>query len=319
MNMMLSVFSLFGVGYFVYFLLVAGMVTALVLCLRKGDENIQKIVSTVLVSLIALFMVLEFIDKVIGVKEIRIGQQLPFEIFDVFAVISIYYYFSKRSLWKKFGYLIILPVCLYSIIFVPNIYTEMQTISLGVISFYMLNGLLMANALLHMIWDAEDLEKKDILNVSINYVIIICAMHIVNVIFRFTTLGVHANYVGTMGETFDIIIEWLYSLINVPLLCLLPLWAILVGVEFLLVLPFDLIKTKKEKQSQIEELIALGNLKEQQKFREKHKLGKSQVLLRSEHKAMPSTKKDVSNVTKDGFVATNKEIKVNTSIEDKDE
>lgn len=319
MNKMLSVFSLFGVGYFVYFLLVVAIVVTLVLTLRKANENVQKIAQISMISAIAFFVIMEFIGKMVGVKDIRVGDNLPLEAIDVFAGISIYYFFSKRSSWKKFAYLIIAPISLYSIIFVPNIYMQMQTVSLGVISFYMLNAILIANAILCMMWNAEDLEKKDILNVSINFVIIVCIAHIVNVIFRFTTLGVHANYWGTMGEDFDMVIGWLSSLINIPLLNMLPLLALLVGVEFLLVLPFDLIKTKKEKQGQIEELIALGNLKEQQKFREKYKSGKSQILVRSEQKAMPKTQKDVGNANKDGFVKTNKEIKVNLNTEDKSE
>lgn len=316
MNKMLSVFKLFGWGYFIYFALVAGIVVALVLCLRKANEKTQNITRVALISAIGLFVVLEFVGKILGVETIKIGDQLPLEIYDVFAGISIYYYFAKRSSWKKFGYLITAPVSLYSIIFVPNIFMQMQVISLGVISFYLLNAMLIANSILCMIWNAEDLEKKDILSATMNFVIILCIAHLVNVIFRFTALGVHANYLATMGEEFDLVIGFLYSLINIPLLCLLPLVAVLVGVEFLLVLPFDLIKTKKEKQSQIEELIALGNLKEQQKFIEKHRSSKSQILIRSEKKATPNTPKNVGNSTKDGFVKTTKEIQVNLDKED---
>ena len=121
-------------------------------------------------------------------------------------------------------------------------------------------------------------------------------------------------------ETYDMartLIAWLYTLIPVPLVCLLPLIALLVGVEFLLILPFDLIKTKKQKQSQIEELIALGNLKEQQEYRKKHKTSKSQILVRSATKATPQTQKNVRHSSDDGFVATTKEVKVNKEHNDK--
>lgn len=320
MDKMLNTFGLFSLEYFIYLALVVAIVVSLVLTLRKLTDDGQKIAKIVLISAIGLFVVLEYIGKLLGVDKIKVGDMLPFEIIDIFAGISLYFFFTKKSRWKKFGYFIIAPVCLYSLIFVPNVYTQMQGVSLGVISFYILNALLITNSILYMLWDEEDLEKKDILNSSMDFVIIVCAMHLINVFFRFTTIGVHANYLGTMGETFDLVIEFLYSLINIPLLCILPLIALLVGVEFLLALPFDLIKTKKEKQSQIEELIALGNLKEQQEFRKKHKTSKSQILVRSEHKAMPKEKKDISQKSsKDGFVTTTKEIKVNTETQDNKE
>lgn len=318
MNRLLSVFNMFGAEYFVYFVFAVGIIVALVFCLRNVNENTQKIAKISMVCAIGFFAVLEFVGKIISIKDINIGDQLPLEIYDIFAFISIYYFFRKKEFGQKFSYLIAVPVCAYSIVFVPNVYVGMSTTSLAIISFYLLNSVIIANALLGMLWNAEDLEKKDILNVSINYIIIVCAMHILNVIFRFTTLGVHANYMGTMGENFDIVVNFLDSLIGVPLLCLLPLWAVLVGVEFLLVLPFDLVKTKKEKQSQIEELIALGNLKEQQKFREKYKNDRSQILVRGQQKAMPKTQKDVGkSVSKDGFVTTTKEVQVNNNTEEK--
>ena len=72
-------------------------------------------------------------------------------------------------------------------------------------------------------------------------------MHIFNIILRFTGIGIHANYFGTMGDSYDILIGWLHSRmpvtatnVAVPLLCIIPLIALLVGVEFLLVLPFEM-------------------------------------------------------------------------------
>lgn len=318
MNLMLNTFKMWSLSYFIYFIVAIAVAVSLVLFLRKVTEKAQKITKISLVCAIIFFVILEYIGKLIGVEKIKIGDQLPFEIFDIFAGISVYLFFSKKSIWKKFSYLITAPVSLYSIIFVPNIYTQMGSFSLAIISFYLLNSLLIVNSILYMLWDAEDLEKKDILSATMNFVIIVCIMHLINVFFRFTAIGIHANYLGTMGENFDILIDWLYSLISVPLLCLLPLVAILVGVEFLCILPFDLIKTKKEKQSQIEELIALGNLKEQQAFRKKYKSEKSQILVRSQNKATPKSQKNVTNNSKEGFVSTNKEIQVNNQTINED-
>ena len=317
MDKMLGMFKLFGLGYFIYLILAIAIVLALVLVLRKLSGKAQNITQIVLISCMGLFLLLEYISRLIGVNKVRLGDQLPIEIFDVFVGISIFIFFSKKTVWKKFAYLIIAPVGLYGLIFVPNMYTQFDTFSLCIISYFVLQALLIANSILNMLWNEEDLEKKDILNSSMNFVIIVAIAHLVNVFLRFTAWGVHANYFGTMGEEFDTLIAWLYTLIPVPLVCLLPLIALLVGVEFLLILPFDLIKTKKQKQSQIEELIALGNLKEQQEYRKKHKTSKSQILVRSATKATPQTQKNVRNSSDDGFVATTKEVQVNKEHNDK--
>ncbi len=315
MNKLLGTFQLFSLSYFVYLLLAVIISVALILFLRKIEDKGRLITKIVLISAIGLFFVLEYIGRLTGVEKVKFGDQLPLEYFDIFAIISIYVFFSKRTMWKKFCYLIVAPISLYSIIFTPNIYLQMNSFCLGILSFYILNALLIANSLLNMLWEVEDLEKKDVLNATINFLIIVFAGHLFNVFMRFTAWGVHANYLGTMGEEFDLVIGWLYSLVPVPLLCVLPLVALAVLVEFLCVLPFDLVKTKKDKQSQIEELIALGNLKEQQAFRNKYAKSKSQILVKGETKAKPTEEKAVNNKSEEGFVATTKEVKVNNETE----
>ena len=140
-------------------------------------------------------------------------------------------------------------------------------------------------------------------------------------LLAFFYLDKHEKYNTTLTRSITCIIFSVLSVIAAiftwnSIYCLLPLIAILVGIEFLLILPFDLIKTKKQKQSQIEELIALGNLKEQQEFRKKHKTSKSQILVRSETKATPQAQKNVRNSSDDGFVATTKEVKINKEHND---
>lgn len=317
MDKMLGMFKVFGLGYFIYLLIVIAIVVTLVLTLRKLSDKAQNITKIVLISSMGLFLLIEYISRLIGVDKVRLGDQLPIEIFDVFVGISVFIFFSKNTSWKKFAYLIIAPISLYGLIFVPNMYAQFETVSLCVISYYILQALLIANAILNMLWDEEELEKKDILISSMNFVIILSIAHLTNVFLQFTAWGVHANYFGTMGEKFDTLIGWLYKLIPVPFVCLLPLIALLVGVEFLLILPFDLIKTKKQKQSHIEELIALGNLKEQQEYRKKHKTSKSQILVRSATKATPQKQKNVKNSSNESFVATTKEVKVNKENDNK--
>ena len=171
-------------------------------------------------------------------------------------------------------------------------------------------------SVLNILWLDQDLEKKDILDATLTFAIILSVAHILNVFFRFAVIGVHANYLGTMGEDYDLIIGLLFKLIPVQFLCMLPLVALLVGVEFLLILPFDLIKSKRNAQAQVEELIALGNIKAQAEYHKKHSKNKSQILVRSENKAMPSKKKDVTQSTSDkDFVKTTKEVNVNNDKE----
>ena len=67
----------------------------------------------------------------------------------------------------------------------------------------------------------------------------------------------------------------------------------------------------------MEELVALGNLKAQQEYRNSRKLRGSQVLLNSTEKAKPSTPKNVTNKTSSGFVSVNKEVKVHKDEDNK--
>ena len=131
---------------------------------------------------------------------------------------------------------------------------------------------------------------------------------------RFTTLGVHANYFGTMAEDYDVVIGWISSFIKIPFVNILPLLVVVLGVSFLMILPFDVLKTKKERKDQYEELVALGNMKAQLNSRNR---GKSQVLVRSETKASPATPKKVNTETSGGFVSVNKQIQTHKDIDNK--
>jgi hypothetical protein len=251
------------------------------------------------------------------VAKFRFGDQLPLNIFQVLGIISIIIFFLKRLSWTKFAYLIIVPVSVYGIIIVPSFYCEGSGFSLALIAYMFACASMIASSILNMIWVEEDLTKKDILDASLTYIIAVAFVHIINVLFRFTGLGIHANYFGTLGDGYDVLIGWLSDLINIPMLNLLPLLAILIGVEFLLVMPFHMVRSNQETQEHLEELIALGNLKAQAEFREKNKKSKSHILLKGEGKASPAIEKNIVNRSKSGFISTTKEIKVNKETEDK--
>lgn len=318
-------YKIFGWPYFLQLFLCVGIIVALVFCLKRLNDKARKITQISLISAMGFFLILEYVGRLIMISDFRFGDQMPLNTFQVFVYISIIAFFSTRASWKKFAYLIIAPVSAYGLIFVPEYYMIGSSFSLAVISYVLTNSILIVNSILNMLWLDEELKKRDIIDASIMYIVIVAGMHIINVILRFTGWGIHANYFGTMGDSYDLIIGWLHSLmpvtetdIAVPLLCILPLIAILVGVQFLLVLPFDMLQARKRRQENIEELIALGNLKKQQEFREKNKKAKSQILVRGESKAKPKEQKNVTNKTSSGFVTTHKEIKVNKDkVDDK--
>ena len=311
-------FKLFSWQYFLYIFLAIAIVLTLVFVFRKSSEKTQKIAKITLVSTIVAFAVLEYIGRLLMISEFEFGEQMPINTHHVFAIISLYTLLTSKSSWYKFSYLVITPVCAYQLLFVPEIYSLGSPFSLAIVCYVLTNALLMANSVLNMFWLEDDLEKRNILDASLTYVILIAFIHIVNIILRFSGLGIHANYFGTMGDSYDLVIGWLHSLmpvtdmsVAVPLLCILPLLAILVGVQFLLVLPFEMVRSKKQAQQNMEELIALGNLKKQQEYREQYRKKRSQILLKSENKAKPKEEKRVSNSTSSGFVTTNKTVQVN--------
>jgi len=317
MENMLSMYKIFNWEYFFYLFLAIAIVLGLVFPLLKLDDKPRKIAKISIISAMSFFVILEYIGRIIIIPDFNFGDQMPLNIFQVFVYISIYIFFAKRLAWKKFAYLIIVPVSVYNLIFVPEFYSQGSNFSLAIISYVLINALLIANSILNMIWSGEELEKRNILDASMTYVIIVAFIHIWNVFLRFTFWGVHANYFGTMGEEYDILIKWLSTLIPVPFVFLLPLIAILIGIQFLLVLPFDLVKTKRKRQEHIDELIALGNLKAQQEYRDKNKKTKSQILVKGDKKAQPKEEKNITHKSSTSFVTTTKEIKIHKSDSEK--
>jgi len=316
MRSLLTNFKLFGGAHFVYLILAIALVVGLFFVLRKQIGTTRKYIGIALISVAGLFVVLEFVGRLI--EGGKVFENLPLAPWQIFVYIGIFVTVTHRESWVRFGYLISLPLCVIGLFVAPNYYLEVSGFSLSVISYFLGNAVLILYCLLQIMWSEEGLYKRDIINTTLNYIIIIAFVHIFNVIMRFTTLAVHSNYFGTMGEEYDAIMKLVYGWISIPFVHLLPLFAVLIGIEFLLVLPFDLIKNRKEKADQIEELVALGNLKAQQEARKNSKKGGSQILIRGEHKAQPTVQKNVSNNSKkDGFVSVTKTVQTNNDKSDK--
>lgn len=319
-------YRMFGWEYFLQLFLSIGIVVSAVYFLRKLNDKSRKIAQISIISAIGFFLILEYVGRIIMISNFKLGNELPFNTFQIFSFLSIVAFFFKGPYLRKFAYLIIVPVSAYGLLFVPELYCQGGGFSLAVISYVLVNVGLIVNGILDMLWNDDGLRKKDISDAIITFVFILAIVHVINVILRVSGLGTHANYFGTMGDGYDLVVGWLHSLftnwllpivpvgesaVAVPFLCLLPLLAVLVGVMFAMVVPFEMLESRKKRQENIEELIALGNMKKQQEMREKSKKHKSQVLVKSEIKARPEVQKRVVNKSDSGFVATTKEIQVN--------
>lgn len=311
-------FSLFSGAHFVYIFIAAALVAGMTYVLKKFQSNKEQNTALgILLGAMVFFVILELVGRVITIEPFKLFNHLPLNSFQVFVWISIFAYFSRRLSWIKFGYLVIAPVSAISIIFVPTLYTTMGSFSLSLVSFMIINILLIVYSIVSLVYTQYDLEHKDVYNSVINLIIIIAIGHIVNVILRFTAWGLQADYFGTMAEGYNSYITLISKLIPIPFVVMLPLFAAMFGIAYLVKIPFDVIKTRKEKQEQLEEIIALGNLKEQQKFREEeraNKKAKSQVLVRPDVKATPNATKNPNNSSsKSGFLNTQKEVKVDNT------
>ena len=310
----LLVFKMFGLEYFLYVLLAIGITIALVFPFRSASEQKKKILNYVLMGCLSLFVILEFIGRCLT-KNFNFFDNLPIEYFHIFTYIIIFSVIKNSLSWQRFAYLIMAPVSLFFTLFPSEHYLASSPFGLQVVSFYLINICILSYSILNMLWMEEGIEYKHILIASMDFVVMLSAVHIINVVMRFTAWGLHSNCFGTMGEEYNLIISVLYKLIPVSLVALLPLVAILIGVEFLLVLPFAKSQDNRDRQSHIEELVALGNMKAQQEYRQKMK-SKSQILVRSETKAMPSTPKDVGGKSSSGFVSVIKEVKTNNETKE---
>lgn len=314
----LCAFKLFGIGYFIYLILGIAIAVGLIFGLRKLNDRGRLIANISMISTVFLFILLEFIGRIIVVKDYSFFDNMPLGYFQIFAVLILIGLIRQQSKWIRFSYLIVLPVAFLSLIFMPKFYTEYSVVSLSLISYVLAHGTLIGMAMLNVLWEDLYLNKKDILDSMLTFAIISASLHILNVFLRFTFWGLHANYGGTMGEAYDLCIELLYFLIPVPFVHLFPIFAIMFGICFLLMIPMEILQRKKDKQGEIEELIALGNLKAQQEYRQKHaKKLTSQIYLKGETKATPVLSKDVKNKTTSDFVVKNKEIQVNKDTVEK--
>ena len=308
MEKLCATFTMFGSSHWVLVLFAAVIATALVLVLRKAEGKRKKYASWGIVGTMCGLVALEFVGLLASGGKFM--ESLPLSPINIFVYISLFVQIKESESWIKFGYFITVPLSVIGMFVAPNYLTMTGAWSISVMSYFVCCGLVVAYSVLQTMWFEDYLNKKDILNSFLNYVIIVAFVHIFNVILRFTTFAVHANYFGTMGEEYDVVNKLLYKFIEVPLVHQLPIFAILVGLGFLLIIPFDMFKTKKDRASQMEELVALGNLKAQQEYRNSRKLRGSQVLLNSTEKAKPSTPKNVTNRSSSGFVAVTKEVKV---------
>ena len=311
MENLCATFKLFGASHFIYLLLSIAVAVTLIVLFRKTDDRNRGVISKVLLFTGVGLVVLEMIGR-IAIDGSKFFQSLPVGIWCLFLYIALYTEFSKKLNWVKFGYFITLPLSALSLLIVPNYFTTVAPASLSVISFFLINSILIVYSVLKLLWLDEYLSTKDIMVATMNYLIVICSIHIFNVIMRFVTLDVVANYAGTMGEEYDPLIGWLASFIKVPFLQMLPIIAVLVIIEFVLFVPFHVTKTRKDNKAHMEEVVALGNLKAQSIARKTGKKGGSHVLVNSTEKAQPTQVKRVYNeVKRGGFVSVNKAIQVN--------
>lgn len=315
-------FELFSWIHFVYLIVAIAIPVGLFFLLKniRSDKE-QMVVEKILLALALFFVILEYVGRIIYLDEFKFGDNLPLNAFQVFVFLGVFAHFSRRLNWIKFGYLISMPVSLLSLIFVPNFYTTLPSFSLPIVCYMLCNSMIIIYSIVSLYYTRYDLEHKDVLTSMMNFIIIVAIAHLVNVFFRFTAWGLNADYFGTMAENYNLYISWLSKLIPIPFVVMIPLFVVLIGLCYLAKLPFDILKSRREKKAQLDEIIALGNLKEQQRFRNEERASrkaKSQILVKPQEKATPATPKIDRNInSKDGFVKANKDIAVNhTVVED---
>ena len=330
MNLMCATFKMFGLLHIVYLLLALVIGVGLYFLIRKFEGKLCRYVSIIILSLASVLVIVEFIGRIL--EGGAVGDNLPLNPWNIFVYIAIFVEVTHRESWIKFGYFVVLPLSALSLLVTPTFFNDISATSLSIISYFLINGLLILYSLLQVRWNDVIFSKKDILTCSLNFVMIVACAHIVNVMFGFMQIGAHSNYFGTIGRGFvyledglegmetvnsyNVVIDFASKLIPIPFLHILPLLGIWVGVAFLLLIPFEMGQNRKNKREHIEELVALGNLKAQQEYRKNNSKG-SQILVRGENKARPQVEKNSHGLSqKGGFVSVNKPVNVSNEKRD---
>jgi len=310
MGKLLSTFKMFSFGYFVYVIVALGLVVGAFFACRNLKKDKQKLVSICLIIGAVFFVVLEYLGRILAGK-FNIFYNLPIELFHIMTFSIIITYKSNNAAWARFLYFITIPVTIYSLIFMPELYFKGSGISLLIIGYVLNIVCVLTFSVLTIYWNNLYIEKKDLIGVNITYVMIISSLHLINVYLRFPGWGTVANYAGTMGESYDVIIGLLFKIIPIPFVCILPLLVFLIGIQVLMVIPFDILRKKKAKQQEYDELIALGNAKAQEEAMLKDGPVQSKIIIRSEKKASPKQPKTVKSENNDSFLKTNKQVQTN--------
>lgn len=316
MERLCALYSMFSLSYFVYLAMAVAIVLGVVFACKNLRDNAKKVCSIVLVSLIVIFAILEYLGRIISLKEFNIFYNLPVELVHVLTYVCVITLITNSSGWSKFLYIVALPLSIYSLLIVPNFYASQESFSLITIGYVFSFVFIIAYSLVNIVWKDVSVRLGDVLNSNITYLIFFASVHLINVFLRFSGWATEVNIMGTMGEEYDVVIAFIYNLIPYGFICNLPLIAIIIGIQCVMVMPFVMSENRKIKQEKINELIALGNAKAQQEASNEGKGDiRSQIIVKSEKKAMPDTPKKVNEQNSQGeFLNTNRVIQINHDV-----
>ena len=164
MGKLCSLFKVFSWGYFIYLVMAIAIVVSLVFICRNFGENAKKTCGISLVFCAGVFVIIEYLGRIISLEEFKFFYNLPVELIHILTYTCIITLVTNSEGWSKFLYLVALPVSVYSLLVIPNFYATQESFSLLVIGYVFALISIISYSFLNIIW------RKDIVR---NTVIVI--------------------------------------------------------------------------------------------------------------------------------------------------
>lgn len=244
-NLLNLTLQYFNIAHFILMSFVPLLIIVLYFSFRHTSEK-TKFWVILIVCIVNFIMYFSYkIVYCIATPEINIWNELPIHLCNLnlfFMPIALIY---KNRYFFGYFYFVGMIASLSGIVFFGSVFLGYNAFSYVVLIYFIYHALLIVVSLLIIVFGFYKPRFNDILVALIMLAILAISLHIINIVFRVTNICETANYLVTFPQENNIGTDFLYNLIPVPLLYLLPMFAIIFASDLLLLSIYRMIAQKK--------------------------------------------------------------------------